>query len=174
MKYYDDNCVSIDICDKHTIYKYYGIDKNYYFIDTTNDWNYIFSNCKDISHIAISMKTNEQVMKLYNKLIIGIPELDINIMQDSFDNKKWIETVKKGCNKYKAISELANYLNINNDEIITFGDGLNDIEMLEKCGVGVALSNALPTVKESTNFVTKYDHNQDGVIEFLRDYLNDK
>ena len=79
---------------------------------------------------------------------------------------------KKGCTKYKAIAELANYLNINNDEIIAFGDGLNDIDMLKKCGTGVALSNALPVVKENANFVTIYDHNHDGVIEFLKEYLN--
>lgn len=44
--------------------------------------------------------------------------------------------------------------------------------MLKKCGIGVALSNALPIVKENANFVTKYDHNHDGVIEFLKEYLN--
>ena len=118
------------------------------------------------------MKTNEQVMELYDKLKEDIPELDINIMQDSFADRKWIETIKKGCTKYKAIAELANYLNINNDEIIAFGDGLNDIDMLKKCGTGVALSNALPVVKGNANFVTIYDHNHDGVIEFLKEYLN--
>ena len=170
--YYNENCVFIDVCDKHTIYKYSDIQEDYYFIDTTKDWDYIFNNCKDISHISVSMKTNEQVMELYNKLKEDIPELDINIMQDSFADRIWIETIKKGCTKYKAISELAKYLNINNDEIIAFGDGLNDIDMLKNCGVGVALSNALPIVKETANFVTKYDHNHDGVIEFLKEYLN--
>lgn len=171
--FYNDNCIFIDVCDKHTIYKYSDIDENYYFIDTTKDWDYIFNNCKEVSHISISMKTNEQVMELYNKLQEkDISELDINIMQDSFDDRKWIEIVKKGCTKYKAIADLANYLNINNDEIIAFGDGLNDIDMLKKCGTGVALSNALPIVKEISNFVTVYDHNHDGVTEFLKEYLN--
>ena len=171
-KFYNDNCVFIDICDKHTIYKYSDINEDYYFIETTKDWDYIFSNCKEISHISVSMKTNEQVMELYSKLQEDIPELDINIMQDSFSDRKWIETIKKGCTKYNAISELANYLNINNNEIIAFGDGLNDIDMLKKCGTGVALSNALPVVKENANFITAYDHNHNGVIEFLKVYLN--
>lgn len=173
-KYYNDNCNYIDICDKHTIYKYSDFDEDYYFIDTTKDWDYIFNNCKEISHISINMKTNEQVIELYNKLKEDIKELDINIMQDSFSDKKWIETIKKGCTKYKAIRELANYLKINNDEIIAFGDGLNDIDMLEQCGIGVALSNALPIVKENANYVTIYDNNNDGVIEYLKKYLNIK
>lgn len=173
-KYYSNNCVFIDICDKHKIYKYSDIDEDYYFMDTTKDWNYIFNNCKEISHISLGMKTNEQVMDLYNKLQEDIPELDINIMQDSFADRKWIETIKKGCTKYKAIEELASYLKINNDEIIAFGDGINDIDMLKKCGTGVALSNALPIVKETADFVTNYDHNHDGVIEFLKEYLDVK
>lgn len=171
-KIFNDNCVYIDICDKHTIYKYSDINEDNYYIDTTKDWHYIFNNCKEISHISVSMKTNEQVIQLSNKLKENIPELDINIMQDSFSNRKWIEVITKGCTKYKAIVELANYLNIKNKEIIAFGDGLNDIDMLINCGIGVALNNALPVVKENANFVTIYDHNHDGVIEFLKEYLN--
>jgi len=172
-KYYNDDCLFIDICDKKTIYKYSDIEEDYYFVETTKDWDYIFNNCEKISHISISMKTTDQVMELYNKLKIDIPELDINIMQDSFSNRRWIEIIKKGCTKYRAISALAKYLNISNDEIMAFGDGLNDIDMLKNCGIGVALSNALPIVKENADFVTTYDHNNDGVIEFLKDYLND-
>lgn len=173
-KYYNENCIFIEVCDKNTIYKYSDFAENYYFIDTTKDWNYIFRNCKEVSHISLDMKTNEQVLELYSKLQKDIPELDINIMQDSFNEKKWIEMIKRGCTKYTAIKELANYLNVNNEKIIAFGDGLNDIDMLKNCGVGVALSNALPEVKENANFVTIYDNNHDGVIEFLKEYLNVK
>lgn len=171
-KFYNDNCVFIDICDKDTIYKYSDISEDYYFINTTKNWDYIFENCKDISHISLSMKTNDQVMDLYDELKLSIPELDINIMQDSFADRKWIEVIKKGRTKYRAINDLANYLNIANEQIIAFGDGLNDINMLKKCGVGVALNNALPKVKESADFVTNYDHDHDGVVEFLKEYLN--
>jgi len=173
-KFYNDNCVYIDICDKHTIYKYSDMVGNEYFIDYTKDWNYIFNHCKEIAHVALYMKTNEQVMETYTELKKIITELDIHIMQDSFSDRKWIETIKKGCSKYNAILKLANYLNINNSEIIAFGDGLNDIDMLKKCGIGVALSNALPEVKKNADFVTALDHNHDGVIEFLGWYLNEK
>ena len=44
--------------------------------------------------------------------------------------------------------------------------------MIKNCGIGVALSNALPLVKESANFITTYNHENDGVIEFLKEYLN--
>lgn len=174
LNYYDENYCYIDICDKNTIYKYSNkIQKNCdHYIKTIKDKNYILNNCNDISHITISMKDNEDVMNLYNELMKDFCQLNIIIMQDSFSNRKWIEIMPKGCSKYNTIKDLACYLNISNEEIIAFGDGLNDIEMLKKCGIGIALKNALPEVKEVANDITIYDHNNDGVINYLKDYLN--
>lgn len=171
-KYYDEQCRYIDFCDKNTIYKYSDEIENSTVVKTVKDKEYILNNCTDVSHISIAMKNNEAVINLYNKMKNEIPELDIIIMQDSFSDRKWIETMPKGCSKYNSIKALANYLNISNDEIISFGDGLNDIEMLQKCGYSVALANALPEVKKVANDITIYDHNNDGVIEYLKEHLD--
>ena len=170
-KFYNNNCVFIDICDKHTIYKYSDIYEDCYFFDTSKDWDYIFNNCKEISHISISMKTNEQVMEIYNKIKEDIPELDINIMQDSFSDRKWIETIKKGCTKYTAISQLANHLNINNDEIIAFGDGLNDISMIRYAGLGIAMKNAYDEVKNNADMVTELTNDENAVADVINRFI---
>lgn len=36
-----------------------------------------------------------------------------------------------------------------------FGDGLNDLQMIEYVGTGVAMGNAVPELKEIADFVTK-------------------
>ncbi len=172
--YYSEDCRYIDICDKNTIYKYSDEIENSDIVKTIKDKDYIINNCKYISHIAISMKDNEAVMDVYNKLINDFSELEIVIMQDSFSERKWIEIMAKGSSKYNRIRELANYLNIDNDEIIAFGDGLNDIEVLENCGYSVALKNALPEVQEKANDIITFDHNNDGVINYLREHLYDE
>lgn len=172
--YYNENCRYVDICDKNTIFKYSDEPEYSEVIETTKDRYYIINNCSEISHITISMKTNEDVMRVYNDLRSKFTNLEIIIMQDSFSERKWIEMMAKGTSKYNSINNLANYLNIKNEEIIAFGDGLNDIEMLEKCGYGVALDNALPAVKNKANDVTTLDHNNDGVINYLKEHLYDK
>ena len=58
-----------------------------------------------------------------------------------------------------------------NENIIAFGDGLNDVDMLKKCGVGVAMKNALPEVKEQADYITSRTNNENGVVEFLKEYL---
>lgn len=173
-KYYNEDCYSMDICDKNTIYKYTDkIVDNNPIIKITNSKDYILNTCAEVTHISISMKNNDSVMNLYHQIINDIPELDIVIMQDSFAKRKWIEALPKGCSKYSAIKRLANYLNISSEDIIAFGDGLNDVEMIEKCGHGVALSNALPEAKEVADATTTDNHNHDGVIHYLEQYLLD-
>ncbi len=173
-KYHNDDCRFIEFSDKDTIYSYTDMNKDEYFIKTTKDWDYIFDNCKGISHITLSMKTNEQLMEVYDKLKKEFYEDEVNIMQDSFSDRKWIEILNGGCFKCSAIKKLSDKLNINNDDIIVFGDGLNDIDMLKNCGIGVALNNALQVVKENADYVTKLDNKDDGVIDFLRSYLGVK
>ena len=60
---------------------------------------------------------------------------------------------------------------MDNKDVIAFGDGLNDVDMLEKCGVGVAMKNALPDVKKKADFITDKNNWEDGIIEFLGKYL---
>lgn len=172
--YYNENCRYVDICDKNTIFKFSDELEYSEVIKITKNKNYIINNCSEISHITISMKTNEDVMRVYNDLCNKFTNLEIIIMQDSFSERKWIEMMAKGTSKYNSICYLANYLNIKNEEIIAFGDGLNDIEMLEKCGYGVALSNALSEVKSKANDITALDHNNDGVINYLKEHLYDE
>ena len=57
--------------------------------------------------------------------------------------------------KGKAISELLNILHIPQENSIAFGDGDNDIEMLQTVGHGVAMGNALPSVKAAADTVTE-------------------
>lgn len=83
-KYYNENCIFIDVCDKHTIYKYSDYKENYYFIDTTKDWDYIFNNCKEISHISVN-NFFQTISKMLSDLI-----RERNIF--NFSN---IETIKK-------------------------------------------------------------------------------
>ena len=48
-----------------------------------------------------------------------------------------------------------------------FGDAENDIDMLEYCGIGVAMGNAQEKVKEIADYVTT-DVDRDGIKNALR------
>lgn len=55
-------------------------------------------------------------------------------------------------------------------EIMAIGDQENDIAMIEFAGVGVAMDNAIPAVKEAANFITK-SNLEDGVAFAIEKYV---
>lgn len=172
LKYYNENCSYIDVCDKNTVFMYSEEQPKHDFIKVIDDKEVILNECGDVGHMVIAMKNSEETTNVYNQLKNDIPTLDILLMQDSYKEDKWIDIMNQGCSKSLAVNRLADYLNLSNDEIIAFGDGANDIDMLEKCGYGVALKNALPEVKAVADDITNYDHNNNGVIEYLKEHLD--
>lgn len=68
--------------------------------------------------------------------------------------------------KIQAIRELAKLLNISLSDIVSFGDDVNDIEMLQICGTGVAVSNAVSDVKAVADCVT-LSNDEDGVADWI-------
>ena len=71
--------------------------------------------------------------------------------------------------KDKGIDAIANHLDIKVEEIMAFGDGGNDIDMLKHVGVGVAMGNARDDVKEIADFVTA-DVDDDGITYALKHF----
>ncbi|MBA8815086.1 hypothetical protein FHX48_000138 [Microbacterium halimionae] len=59
-----------------------------------------------------------------------------------------------GVNKGAAIAELVAHLGRSIDDTIGIGDSYNDLEMLQICGVGIAMGNADDAVKSHANEVT--------------------
>lgn len=57
--------------------------------------------------------------------------------------------------KAEGIKQLAKRLNISKENIYAFGDGLNDLEMIEYVGTGVAMGNAVESLKEVADLITK-------------------
>lgn len=56
--------------------------------------------------------------------------------------------------KAVGIESLLHHFGLKREECIGFGDGGNDIEMLEYCGIGVAMGNASDEVKSHVDYVT--------------------
>jgi len=87
-----------------------------------------------------------------------------------FVDGDWYKFTKKKATKENAISKICAACGIAVEEIIAFGDDLVDIGMLKLCGMGVAMGNALPEVKEIADVVIR-SNDEDGIAEFLKEYV---
>ena len=72
----------------------------------------------------------------------------------------------KNIDKAASLDRLAKSLGIKQEEVIAFGDGYNDLSMIEYAGLGVAMENAVEEVKQRAKVVTK-SNNEDGIAYVL-------
>ena len=70
-----------------------------------------------------------------------------------------------GVGKWYAVKRLADMLDIPAERIITMGNWLNDKEMVQNAGVGVAVADAIPELRTEADFVTTRTHDQDAVLD---------
>lgn len=85
--------------------------------------------------------------------------------------KNNIEVNAAGVNKGDALLWLADYLGIAAQETMAFGDGDNDIALLEKAGTGVAMKNGREEVKDVADVVTERLNDEEGVAQFIEKYV---
>ncbi len=76
----------------------------------------------------------------------------------------YTEITSENVDKWNAIIWLAKNLNINENEIMAIGDNINDKLMIENAGLGVAMGNSAPYIKEIADKVVS-NNNDDGVAE---------
>ncbi|WP_018921429.1 Cof-type HAD-IIB family hydrolase [Salsuginibacillus kocurii] len=89
----------------------------------------------------------------------------------SFNYVRWheysVDVLPGGGSKAKGIQALASELGYSMDEVIAFGDGLNDIEMLREAGTGIAMGNAKQEAKAVADIVTAHVE-EDGIQEAVQ------
>lgn len=105
----------------------------------------------------------------------------------TFNNvDKWFEEHMKTCKVFRwhpgsidiysrnsdKVEGIKRYLALNNltrEEIMVFGDGENDVEMIAYAGIGIAMGNAHEDAKKACDYVT--DHiDENGVYKALKYY----
>ena len=88
----------------------------------------------------------------------------------AFTSPRWIEGMPAGISKGSAIKVIAEKEGINLDEVIAFGDGENDISMLEVAGTAIAMENAMDSVKAHADIIA-LNNLDDGVAIILEKLL---
>ena len=78
-----------------------------------------------------------------------------------------IEINRKGINKATGLAEVTDLLGIKPSEVVTIGDGLNDLAMIQWAGFGVAMNNAVEIVKKAADYVTG-SNDEDGVAQMIQ------
>lgn len=82
------------------------------------------------------------------------------------DEETLCQIMHRDVDKVNAIRLVAGLHGYSLAEVVAFGDDHNDMEMVTKCGLGVAMGNAVPELKQIADLVTS-TNDQDGVAYVL-------
>ncbi len=145
------------------------------------------------SHNEAVSEVNSSVTASFKKLNLNIPPEDeefyhrekvfqmwcfcdedqIKVLEKEhpeFDFVKWMtvgyDIIKKGQSKGKGIKILQEHLGYKTEDIIAFGDGDNDVQMLKEVGLGIAMGNATEKLKQTSDYITTNIDN-DGIKNAL-------
>lgn len=78
-----------------------------------------------------------------------------------------IEITARGINKGYGINVLSKHLGVNLEQVIVFGDGGNDIEMMKQAGYAIAMGNSNDDVKAVADYIAA-DVRNDGVAKAIQ------
>ena len=81
-------------------------------------------------------------------------------------NKGAVMVLPRGIDKATGLRSALDELRVSPESTVAVGDAENDRALLELCGLGVAVGNALPVLKAMADHVTHADHGA-GVVELI-------
>ena len=129
-----------------------------------------------ISNIVISStnsleKVQEEIQNTLDVSVLNIKKH--GKFKDTIIDKEYeyLDIIPSNVSKGNALEILSDYLKINTDEILAIGDNLNDLDMIEKAGIGIAVNNAYPKLKQIANYTTEKNVEQGGFAEAIYKFI---
>lgn len=133
---------------------------------TAPDWGeVIYTDYADFYEEALKVCVQLSDTEKAKEIADGITDCDFV----KFSDCDWFEFSKAGATKKNAVEKAGEYLGILPEEMLAFGDDYGDMEMLQFCGTGIAMANAVDAVKNAADGLTD-DNDHDGVAKYLEEH----
>lgn len=82
----------------------------------------------------------------------------------------FLEIMPRNIDKAYSLGKLLDYLGLSREQMISCGDGFNDISMIEYAGMGVAMANAQEIVKSKADYIT-LSNDEDGIAHVIEAFM---
>lgn len=127
----------------------------------------------DYRNIKQCMVVSDDYIKLTKYLKICIKNKNVKLSADKVILEEcgyWFSLLSPIANKGNGIYQLSKKLNINKENIISFGNDLNDVTMFKNSGYSIAVSNSEEQLLNLADEIT-LSNEEDGVAEWLKKYV---
>lgn len=154
-------------------------DEKGYYCNMDDDALKLYENAvKNKANLVLdrplSQFVREKELASYKVLAMVNPEENERILQEltacnfkdctaTRSGSFLVEVVNASYSKGTAVEFLAEHFNVSIEKTVAIGDQLNDLPMIEKAGVGIAVFNADNALKEKANAVSPFT-NEEGAV----------
>ena len=155
-------------------------DEIWYCEDTTNEETKIYINISELTPVQKNFNEFDKYFSTkalyigeHEELLIIEKEIKSqlgNSVHTTFSKPFFLEVLQGDINKGTTMKKIMKNEDIPISQVVAFGDGLNDLEMLETAGIGVAMEKSFEKLKQVADYITTSNNNS-GVGEFLKKYL---
>ncbi|BDU67550.1 MAG: haloacid dehalogenase [Candidatus Tyloplasma litorale] len=139
-----------------------------------DDVNKLFFNCYEyiIEYEKSKNSEPELLAKIAREMGEGYVYRVWNLFGES--ERKCIIISPKGTSKSEGLKKVAEYYEIPKENVVYFGDNINDLDALEWAGYSFAPSNALEVAKETADEVLKLSCEEGAVPKKIIELINEQ
>ncbi len=145
------------------------VERNFFEVRKDNDYK-SFRQTSDITAtdeervIYFTMVDEyERLLPIYNE-INKLSAVKATLYSDNYTDMYFLEVFSSRATKAAGVLKLKEMLGA--DRVVTFGDNMNDLEMLRVSDFGIAVGDAVPAVKEQADLIIGNSY-EDGVADYL-------
>lgn len=137
--------------EKYRLSKNYAVFTDYYLVKTEDFHRFIYG-LEEIEMICIFFENDGEM----NECRRRVEELGEFVVASSEPTN--LEIFHKSAGKGNALLALAERLGVPRERTVAVGDGRNDMDMIEKAGISLAMGNAVPELKAAADRTICYCH----------------
>ena len=150
------------------------VENIYEYIENLENENILKFTISDNSNIIFN-SIIKKLRDIKNIDVLDVAHMSRKIIKSGTEEVEiayyYTEITTENVDKWNATKWLAEKLNISNEEIIGIGDNVNDKLLIENAGLGVAMGNSAPYIKEIADRVVA-TNNEDGVAQIIEEITN--
>lgn len=169
-----------DYCKKHGLHLQSYVNDELYGTED-NDRIKAYSKLSNIPYLIepdfsklIDQPTNKMLMidepDRLDEIAVELQSIIGDRVHITKSKAHFLEFMHKEGTKGHALKYMAQHIGCSMEDTIAIGDAWNDREMIQAAGLGVAMGNAVPMLKEIADYVT-LSNNEDGVKHVIEKFI---
>ena len=125
----------------------------------------------DLARLARTVCTVKILVHLDSEETLGeVQKLIPEELYTSVSHGYLMQIMSKAATKWNGVRTMLELMDASPAEAVYFGDDYDDVEPIKRCGIGVAVANAIEEAKSAADYIAE-SNDDDGVAKFLAQIL---